>query len=235
MFISALLFDRRGGRAVVSLVAACIAGVCAAQPTQANVVTFTGTPFQGFNLETWVEDGIIAEAEAYSFGNHGIPDTALLVDSGAQFPASVSFTMAQAFQPVSFDLIPGLVANCTDFAGLPVPGCNPAYPNLSVQGYLDGALMASLMIWMGTTTRTLLLDGIFPLVDQLVIAGLRPEIFGIASCTQAPCTTFSIDNVTLQPVPLPATLPLFATALGALGLAGWRRKRKTAAEQQRGA
>jgi hypothetical protein len=29
--------------------------------------------------------------------------------------------------------------------------------------------------------------------------------------------------------PLPATLPLFATGLGALGLLGWRRKRKQAA------
>ena len=29
--------------------------------------------------------------------------------------------------------------------------------------------------------------------------------------------------------PLPAALPLFATGLGALGLLGWRRKRKDAA------
>jgi len=32
----------------------------------------------------------------------------------------------------------------------------------------------------------------------------------------------------LAPVPLPAALPLFATGLGALGLLGWRRKRKAA-------
>ena len=29
------------------------------------------------------------------------------------------------------------------------------------------------------------------------------------------------------PTPLPAALPLFATGLGALGLLGWRRKRRT--------
>ena len=34
---------------------------------------------------------------------------------------------------------------------------------------------------------------------------------------------------TLATTPLPATLPLFATGLAALGLLGWRRKRKAAA------
>jgi hypothetical protein len=42
---------------------------------------------------------------------------------------------------------------------------------------------------------------------------------------------FALDNVSveLNPTPLPAALPLFATGLGALGLIGWRRKRKQAA------
>jgi hypothetical protein len=35
-------------------------------------------------------------------------------------------------------------------------------------------------------------------------------------------------NLTFTPTPLPATLPLFATGLGALGLLGWRRKRRAA-------
>jgi hypothetical protein len=34
---------------------------------------------------------------------------------------------------------------------------------------------------------------------------------------------------TFSPVPLPAALPLFATGLGALGLLGWRRKKKAPA------
>jgi hypothetical protein len=37
------------------------------------------------------------------------------------------------------------------------------------------------------------------------------------------------DNVTISQTPLPAALPLFATGLGAVGLLGWRRKRKAAA------
>ena len=40
----------------------------------------------------------------------------------------------------------------------------------------------------------------------------------------------SFNNSTVPPsVPLPAALPLFATGLGAMGLLGWRRKRKNAA------
>jgi hypothetical protein len=40
-------------------------------------------------------------------------------------------------------------------------------------------------------------------------------------------TTFNFDPAAATP--LPAALPLFATGLGALGLLGWRRKRKAAA------
>jgi len=36
-------------------------------------------------------------------------------------------------------------------------------------------------------------------------------------------------DIPVSPVPLPAALPLFASGLGALGLLGWRRKRKGAA------
>jgi len=37
---------------------------------------------------------------------------------------------------------------------------------------------------------------------------------------------FLITQGAAVPTPLPAALPFFATGLGALGLLGWRRKRK---------
>jgi hypothetical protein len=40
---------------------------------------------------------------------------------------------------------------------------------------------------------------------------------------------FNISSESLTATPLPAALPLFATGLGAIGLLGWRRKRKAAA------
>jgi PEP-CTERM motif-containing protein len=44
-------------------------------------------------------------------------------------------------------------------------------------------------------------------------------------CYQSPCGVVGVLTPT-SVVPLPATLPLFVTGLGALGLIGWRRKRK---------
>jgi hypothetical protein len=40
---------------------------------------------------------------------------------------------------------------------------------------------------------------------------------------------FLATDPPLAQTPLPATLPLFATGLGALGLLGWRRKKKAQA------
>lgn len=52
--------------------------------------------------------------------------------------------------------------------------------------------------------------------------------FGVVSCSDT-CSIVGFDDVTVQAqTPIPAALPLFATGLGALGLLGWRRKRKAA-------
>jgi hypothetical protein len=53
-------------------------------------------------------------------------------------------------------------------------------------------------------------------------------------CDRGGCLTETLQIqsivVTSDETPLPATLPLFATGLGALGLLGWRRKRKAVQE-----
>ncbi len=43
------------------------------------------------------------------------------------------------------------------------------------------------------------------------------------------CTTCSRAEAAVTATPLPAAAPLFASGLGAMGLFGWRRKRKAAA------
>jgi hypothetical protein len=48
---------------------------------------------------------------------------------------------------------------------------------------------------------------------------------GLGTDTNGP----GINQLSISETPVPATLPLFATGLGGLGLLGWRRKRKSAA------
>src|SRR5262245_35522357 len=52
---------------------------------------------------------------------------------------------------------------------------------------------------------------------------------GCGACSDIRLSAIGVENLSsgsLTPVPVPAALPLFATGLGALGLLGWRRKRK---------
>jgi PEP-CTERM motif len=52
---------------------------------------------------------------------------------------------------------------------------------------------------------------------------------GLSDGNFAQTTDLSVSGTGINATPLPAALPLFASGLGALGLLGWRRKRKGAA------
>jgi hypothetical protein len=61
------------------------------------------------------------------------------------------------------------------------------------------------------------------------ILGSYTDTTGVVSSTNGGTGNFataSIDVVQQNAVPIPGTIPLFATGLGALGLFGWRGKRK---------
>jgi hypothetical protein len=65
-----------------------------------------------------------------------------------------------------------------------------------------------------------------PTVGSLVGFTGGTILSGIASSCCRQGTFFSGLTGSITLTPLPATLPLFASALGALGLLGWRKKRK---------
>jgi uncharacterized protein (TIGR03118 family) len=86
--------------------------------------------------------------------------------------------------------------------------------------------------------------GVFDFAGIIPIAGpggLLALEFGNGGNGGSPNTLYFTDSLTIEaaaadglfgaiePTPLPAALPLFATGLGALGLLGWRRKRKAQA------
>src|SRR5262245_3699413 len=75
-------------------------------------------------------------------------------------------------------------------------------------------------IFCGFAIKT---DSFFDLTDNIVVLGQFDSRFALNDSNPGTWTTG------VETVPLPAALPLFATGLGALGLLGWRRKKKAAA------
>ena len=65
-----------------------------------------------------------------------------------------------------------------------------------------------------------------PIVCAASSWGTEGALFTLPAATS---TTIDYAVFTVANTPLPAALPLFASGLGALGLLGWRRKRKNAA------
>ncbi len=116
--------------------------------------------------------------------------------------------------------------------GLPIP------PNLSFQPQF--ANPNSFTVTSGTITNAAF-DGSSGAVSTITGGPVTPDLelfsgppFGPAAVLLINTFSPRVDAGPNPPtfteeapnVPLPATLPLFATGLGALGLLGWRRKRK---------
>lgn len=172
--------------------------------------------------------------------------------SGTSFHPTVSFTTNDLFTPVSFDLRPsgnnfvvGLF-NPVDNSSI---NYNYSYENVLVQGFRDGTLITDDSFDMNTVS-TYLFDSNFLGIDTLSITAIllsieeeTPKInelvldkypgYSISYMDNgfAPLAHFDIDNVVLldsnqlNPVPLPASLPLFASVIGVFGFLT-RRKRK---------
>jgi hypothetical protein len=98
-----------------------------------------------------------------------------------------------------------------------------------------GAHLSTLVFYSATPGGSLADTG-FPSANDAITASIVEGLNGTAVYTpnsSQPGFMFgqptTYDFISDSPVPLPATLPLFATGLGAIGLLGWRRKRKAQA------
>ena len=98
---------------------------------------------------------------------------------------------------------------------------------------ITAALAADTQFVFISAGNKLLLEAPNPLSETSASSIFGDESGPLALCPGTQCPGFRdvnlSDKPTIDPTPLPAAFPLFATGLGALGLLGWRRKRKAQA------
>ena len=135
--------------------------------------------------------------------------------------------------PTNTSFIGGIVGTTPTVGGTsisgPALGINGGIPGFSPQsflslpnGYMSGAVVTSQASFLAAS-----LSCAVPGVNPCDGLGWQPdETFTWTWGQGMPDQSFTI-NTSVSVIPAPAALPLFATGLGALGLLGWRRKRRT--------
>jgi hypothetical protein len=120
----------------------------------------------------------------------------------------------------AFTSVTGLVPGATYALKFDVWGDNQPGLAWVLNVAVDGALLLTLN---GVDHAA----GTFPGITETIYFTANGTS-ALLDFSQASLTTASpiFDNVSVSTTPLPPALPLFATGLGALGLLGWRRKRK---------
>jgi len=103
------------------------------------------------------------------------------------------------------------------------PGNGDLFSDPALNGPYDGLTVGTQHIYSARYTAT---SPIFGSIPVGVFVGFEDLPFRHSNFNYDDLT-FVFTNVTAAETPVPAALPLFVTGLGALGLLGWRRKRKT--------
>lgn len=207
------------------LLATC-AALGLAGSAEALTLTFDGIPEGGGEPQptTIVESGVTISVGSWSDGVTwwSVPDAIHLDDSGTSFTDEVTFETEREFRALSLRLIGMSMSSYVliDDEPIPVP-----YDNVLLTGYRDGTLLATARFTTGLDSGIVdyTFGPDFAGLDLLRITNIRPEgTFWEGypiQCDDAPCGHFSVDDLTIAPVPLPPALPLGVAALGMLALA----------------
>lgn len=191
----------------------------------AATMTFTGVGDDP-DQTVWVENRIEADANGRQIGDFARPDAAHMDDSGSSYARFIEFSMYRPFHAKSFDIFPVGWDVIYEKDGELV---RYDFDNVEITGYRNGEVVTQDRFNMLNVGSTYTFGSAFRSLDLLRI-GFTPlfelprDILVGSQCS--PCTHFDIDNVTLAPVPLPATLGLLGFGAAALGSLRLTRRRR---------
>jgi len=207
----------RRGLKLSALAAIALLGFAAARPATATVITFDGLAAGPIGT-TYIEKGYqfySAPGDLYSSGVGG-------ADSFDTTPGSATLSSSSStphvYLPTTVTRVGGGAFNLliADFADGGNTDNNFTYQ--FIFNFVGGASL----------TQVIMLDGNFG--SQTIILN-HSNLLSVQWGNDPGNDPFTLqwDNVKVEavsPVPLPAALPLFAAALGAVGIAGWCRRKR---------
>jgi hypothetical protein len=183
----------------------------------ATTITFNGlTSGNGAGVTTYTESGFTVSSTLGSwFQGQLVGNPVPSIGAGPEFdgPINDAITVTDGGGAFTFSALDAATFDANTV--------------LTFSGTLHGATVFSV-------TDTVTPPQVFNTVSSGVSADIIDSLVITANigATAANNNQLNIDNIVVTPTPatpLPATLPLFASGLGALGLLGWRRKRKAQA------
>jgi hypothetical protein len=171
--------------------------VAIAVPAHANTYYFTYTDLLGDTASGTLTTGSLDPANSYGYNNQSYPNPGYDI---------TGITGTWDGQTI------------TGLLGFAVCCSSPADDNIL---YTSGLSLD--LAGLGFATATLDVN----IYWQPVATPPSYWALSAPSGTPVDYANLGAGTFTVTPTPLPAALPLFATGLGALGLLGWRRKRKS--------
>jgi len=139
----------------------------------------------------------------------------LLLDNGGSTLVSQTWSGA--------DAVSGFTIDAGPYHG----SYSTLFPGSSFQTDASGALTLTNLFGSANTSSNQ--DNFGSFVGNVLTGNEFLDFFGRPNVYAALPTTVADWTVAAAATPLPAALPLFATGLGALGVLGWRRKKKAVA------
>jgi hypothetical protein len=189
------------------VVAAALSAMGAASTRADTIYTYTGSEFTSASTPLTTSDFVT-----------------VTLDYLTPLPSNLSSLTPET--PLSFSVTDGIAADT-------ITNTTPGYSGQFT--FITGA-SGPPIYWNIVVSATINLSFVQISTDWLPPTMLLPDPHGIDQANSGPggASTGTITNTSLgswsvATTPLPAALPLFATGLGAMGLFGWRRKRKAAA------